>query len=131
MLSYLINSGSLAAIISEKGQNKVLKFEGKIGSVSLLKVQLALTRSYQVVKVLVSARFLKGENTLHYNKKHHSEREQVDFLSTVSSTLFYLGGHVGECASKALKVVDVFVAGKTEVSDFEIKVVVDQDILKF
>lgn len=90
-----------------------------------------LTRSYEVVEVLVSARFFEGEDALHYDKKHDSEREQVNLLSTVGSTLFYLGGHVCECASEALEVVDVLVTGKTEVSNFEIKVVVDQDVLKF
>ena len=68
MLSYLINRRSLAAILSQKSQNYVLELEGKIGSIFQLEVQLMLTRSHEVVKVLIRAHFLKGEDALHYDK---------------------------------------------------------------
>ena len=90
-----------------------------------------LTRSDEVIEILVSACFLERENTLHDDKKHHSEWEQVHLLPTVRSAFFDLRSHVGECSSKALEVVDVLIAGKTEVSDFKIEVVVYQDVLKF
>jgi len=48
----------------------------------------------------------------------------------VNFSFFDLGCHVSESSSVALKAVDRLVRGKSEVSDFEIEVVVDENVFE-
>lgn len=130
VLPDLVDGWSLRSIVREQSKDEVLELDGEISGVCLVEVEVVLVGGKQVVEVLVGASFLKGEYSLDDDEKDDSEREQVDFGAGVLFSFFDLGGHVGEGAPVALEVVDVLVASETEISNLQVQVIVDKDVLK-
>ena len=130
VLSDLAYGGSLGSIVREQRNNQVLELDREVGGVSLVEVEVVLASRQQVVEVLVGASLLEREDSLHDDEEDDSEREQVDLGAVVGFSFLNLRGHVGKGTSVALEVVDVLVASKAEVSDFQVQVVVNEDVLK-
>jgi hypothetical protein len=99
-------------------------------TVHLLEVGVDLSRQQQVVEVLLLAGFLEGENALDNDEEDDSDREEVDLGAFVDFSFLNLGSHVRHGATVRLEGIDALVAGKAEIGDFEVEVVVDQDVFE-
>lgn len=130
VLPDLLDRGALAAIFGEKSENQLLEVAGKVNCVGLLEVKISLTSADQVVEVLLASGLLKREDALHDDEQDHSEAEHVNFLSVVLLSLLNLRGHVREGAPVALKAFDLLVAREAEVSDLQVHLLVDKDVLQ-
>ena len=84
----------------------------------------------KVVEVLLFAGFLEGEDALYDNEDDHANAEQVYLSSIVGLSLLDLGSHVSHGASVRLKVVNAFVASETKICNFQIKIIVDENVLE-
>ena len=84
----------------------------------------------QAVEVFFLAGFFEWENALDDDEEDDSDGEHVDVLALVSLALLDLGGHVGHRAAVRAELVDVLVAGEAEVGDFQVEVVVDEDVFE-
>ena len=89
-----------------------------------------MTGQEEVVEVLFLAGFLEGEDTLYDNEDNYANAEQVNLGSIVGLSLFDLGSHVSHGASVGLEVVDAFVASETEIGNFQIKIIVHENVLE-
>jgi hypothetical protein len=130
VLSDLADGRSLGSIVGEQRNNQILELDREVSGVGLVEVEVVLASRQQVVEVLIGASLLERENPLHDDEKDDSEREQVDLGAVVGFSFLNLRGHVGKGTSVALEVVYVLVASKAEVSDLQIQVVVNEDVLK-
>jgi len=84
----------------------------------------------QIVEVLIFECFLEREDALNNDEDDHSRGEKVDLCAIVLLSHFDLRGHVRFCAPIAAQHVDVLVRCKTEVSDLQVKLFVNENILK-
>jgi len=89
-----------------------------------------LTGGQQVVEVFFSAGLLEGEDALDDDEQNDAEGEEVDLLTIVGLAFLDLGGHVGECAAVALEAVDVLVASEAKVSEFEVHLLVNENVFE-
>jgi len=126
----LSHSVSVLAFVAEQLQNHVLEVGGEAGSVDFLEVGFDLTGQKEVVEVLFLAGLLEGENALYDNKYDNSHAEKVNLGAVVSLSLLDLRGHVSHGASVGLEVVDAFVAGETEIGNFQVQLVVNENVLE-
>jgi len=130
VLSDLADAGALGTVVAEESEDQVLELSREAGGVRLLEVQISLTGGQQVVEVLLSAGLFEGEDALDDDEQNDAEGEEVDLLTIVGLAFLDLGGHVGEGAAVALEAVDVLVAGEAEVGEFEVHLLVDEDVLE-
>ena len=126
----LVDGGPFICVVAEEREDEVLKFSREAFAVDLLEVVVVLATHDQVVEVLFSARLLEGEDALHDDKQDHAHREQVDLGALVGLALLDLRGHVGHGAAVRLEAVDVLVAGEAEVGDFDVELVIDEDVFE-
>jgi len=126
----LRDSVSVFAIVSEQLENHVLEVFGEAGSVDFLEVGFYLTGQKEVVEVLLLAGLLEGENSLYDNKYDNSHAEKVNLGAVVSLAFLDFGGHVSHGASVGLEVVNAFVASETEIGDFQIQLVINENVLE-
>jgi hypothetical protein len=85
----------------------------------------------KVIEIFVFLGLLEWENTLDDNEKNNTGGEHIDLFTIVSLTFLDLWSHVGHGSSIGVQFVDLLVGGETEISDFEIHAVVNQNIFKF
>jgi hypothetical protein len=130
VLSDLADAGALGTVVAEERQDQVLELGWEAGSVGLLEVQLSLTGGQQVVEVFFGAGLLEGEDALDDDEQNDAKWEEVDLLTIVGLAFLDLGSHVGEGATVALEAVDVFEASKAKVSEFEVHLLVNEDVFK-
>ena len=130
MSSDLFDVGAKVAVIAEELEDEVLEFITQTSAVDLLEVSVVLVREKQVVEVFLLAGLFEGEDALHDNEKDDSDWEHVDILTLVRLALLDFGSHVGHGAAVAIELVDVFVACKTEVGQFEVQLVVNENIFE-
>jgi hypothetical protein len=97
---------------------------------NLLPVLIKLSVDDKVVEIFVFLSFLKWENTLDDNEKDDTSREHIDLLSVVGLALLDFWSHIGHGTSVGLKLVDFLVSGKAEISNFEVHIVVNQNVLE-
>lgn len=64
----LVNCGSLCRVVAEEPENEILKLGGQVFPVDLREVEVLLARHKQIVEVLLRARFLKWEYSVHDDK---------------------------------------------------------------
>ena len=95
-----------------------------------MEVKINLAGCKQVVEVLFSAGLLEGEDSLNDDEQNDTEAEQVDLLTIVGLAFLDFGSHVGEGSAVGLKAVDILVAGEAEVSELEVHLFVDKDVLE-
>ena len=84
----------------------------------------------QVVEVFFLASLLEWENALHNDEENDSDGEHVNILSLVGLALLNLGSHVGHGATVRVERVDVLIAGEAEVGEFQVELVIDEDVFK-
>jgi hypothetical protein len=99
MVLDLLQSWSLAWIVTEHSQDKVLELITQVLAINLLPVGLVISSAEQVVEVLSGSSFLEWENTLHQNEEDHSSGKDINLSSIVLLSLFDLWSHVGHCSS--------------------------------
>lgn len=109
-------------------KDEVLELIWEILATCLLPVLLKLASQKQIVKVLIFFGFLERENALNNNEEDDSGWEHIDLSSIVGLAFFDLGCHVGHCASVRLEFVDSLVGCKTKVSDFQIQLIINEDV---
>lgn len=126
----LLDRAALGAVVREELEDHVLELGGEAGAVDLLEVGLDLAGQEQVVEVLLLACFLEGEDALDDDEDDDADGEEVDLGAVVGLALLDLGCHVGHRAAVALELVDALVASETEVGNFEVQGIVDQNILE-
>lgn len=128
--SDLVQRRALVGIVREQGQNQVLKLGTHVLAVDFLEVKVGLAGTEQVVEVLFSASLLEREDALDYDEKNDSEREQIDLGPFVDLSFFYLWSHVSHGSAVAFQAIYVLVAGEPEVSDFQVQVLIDEDVFQ-
>ena len=64
------------------------------------------------------------------NEEDDSDGEHVDILTLVLLAFLDFGCHVGHGSTVGLKSIDVLVASESEVGQFQVEVVIDEDVLK-
>lgn len=64
------------------------------------------------------------------NEEDDSGRENVNLFSIIDFAFLDFGSHVGHRSSVGLELVDLLVSGETEVSNFQIELIIDEDVLK-
>ena len=126
----LLNGGSLVALIAEELEDEVLEVLAESLSVHLLEVDIGLALEEQVVEVFLLSCLLEWEDALDNDEDDNSNGEHVDLLSLVGLVFLDFWGHVGHCSSVAGKVVNALVASETEISNLEVEVVGDEDVLE-
>ena len=131
MRSNLVYCGSEGRIVRKESDNEVLKILGEFLPIHFLEVDVCLALDEQIVEVFLSARFFEGENTLDQDKYDDTKGEQINLGALVVLALLDFWCHVGHCATVALQAFNVFVAGKTEVCDFDVELVVKKDVFEF
>lgn len=89
-----------------------------------------MTGQEEVVEVLFLAGFLKGEDTLYDNEYDDSYAEQVNLSSIVCLSFFNFGSHIRHCASVGLEVIDAFVASETKIGNFQVQLIVNENVLE-
>lgn len=127
----LVHRRPLRSVVGEKADNELFKLGREVLAVDLSEVRVVLTLLQKVVEVFLGTRLLEGENTLDDDEEDHSKGEQVDFCPFVLLSFFYFWGHVGHCSSVAFEAIDVLVAGEAKVHNFEVQLVVNEDVLEF
>ncbi len=125
MSSDLLNGWALVTLISEELEDEVLEVVTETSAIDFLEVKISFAFEEQVVEVFLLASLLEGEDSLHNDKEDDSNAEHVNVGSFVLLALFDLRGHVGHGAAVGLESVDVFVTGKSEVCEFQVKIVVN------
>jgi len=98
---------------------------------NLLPVLIKFSLKDEVIEIFVFLGLLEWENTLDDNEKNNTSGEHIDLFTIVSLTFLDLWSHVGHGSSIRVQFVDLLVSGETEISDFEIHAVVNQNIFKF
>jgi hypothetical protein len=91
---------------------------------------LGLAVHDEVVEVLLGAGFLEREDALHNDEEDNSHGEQVYLSALVGLAFFNLGGHVSHGSAVGLEAVNGLVAGKAEVSDLDVEVLVNEDVFE-
>lgn len=94
-------------------------------------VGVDLAGEQQIVEVFFFAGFLEGEDALHNDEQDYAHREQINLSSFVGLSFFNLWSHVSHRATVGFKTVDALVAGKPEVGNLEVELVIDENIFKF
>ena len=112
-------------------QDEVLEVLAETGAVDLLEVGVGLALEDQVVEVFLLAGLLEWEDALDDDEEDDSDAEHVHIGALVLLSLLDFRCHVGHGAAVRLQSVDVLVAGEAEVSQLEVEVVVDEDVLEF
>ncbi len=125
MSSDLLNGWALVTLISEELEDEVLEVVTETSAIDFLEVKISFAFEEQVVEVFLLASLLEGEDSLDNDKEDDSNAEHVNVGSFVLLALFDLRGHVGHGAAVGLESVDVFVTGKSEVCEFQVKIVVN------
>lgn len=126
----LFDCVAIGAVVAKELEDHVFEVGGETGAIDLLEVSFDLARQKQVVEVLFFAGLLEGEDALHDDEDDDSDREEVNLGAVVGLAFLDFGGHVGHGTSVAFKLVDALVACETEVGNFEIELIVDQNILE-
>jgi len=89
-----------------------------------------LTGQEKVVEVLFFAGFFEGENSLYDNEDDDSDAKQIDLGAIISLSFLDFWRHIRHRASVGLEVVDAFVARETEISNFQIQLIVYENVLE-
>ena len=131
MGSDLIECGASIAIEGKHLKDEVLEVVAKVSAVHLLEVGVILALEDQVVEVLFLAGLLEWEDALDDDEEDDSDGEHVDLGAGVLLALLDFWCHVGHSATVRLQSVNVLVAGEAKVSQLEVEVVIDKDVLKF
>jgi hypothetical protein len=126
----LLDSVSVFAFVAEQLEDHVLEVCWETSSIHFFEVGFDLTGQKEVVEVLFLASFLEGEDTLHDDKYDDSHAEQVNLSSIVCFSFFNFRGHIRHCASVRLEVIDAFVASKTEIGNFQVQLIVNENVLE-
>lgn len=84
----------------------------------------------QVVEILFLAGFFEGENALDDDEDDNTDREEVDLSAVVDFAFLNFGSHVGHGSAVAPQLVNALVASKAEVGDFEVELIVDENVLE-
>ena len=126
----LVDLGSHVAIVAEKLEDEVLELPAEPRAVDFLEVGVMLALQEQVIEVFLLASLLEWEDALHDNEEDDANGEHVDILSLVCLALLDLWCHVGHGAAVAVQRVDVLVAGEAKISQFQVQLIVDQDVFK-
>lgn len=127
----LLDGWSFLALIAEASEDQVLELFREALSTDFLPVVFVLSGKEEVVEVFVLFGLLEWENTLNDNEEDDSGRENVDLFSIIDFALLDFRSHVGHRASVGLELVDLLVSGEPEVSNFQIELIIDEDVLKF
>jgi hypothetical protein len=88
-----------------------------------------LTGQKEVVELLFLESFLEGEDSLYDDKYDDSHAEQVNLGSIVCFSFFNFRGHIRHCASVGLEVVYAFVASLTEIGNFQVQLIVNENVI--
>lgn len=99
MLSDLLDSWSLLAIIAEDLEDEVFEVIREFGSANFLPILFELPVHDQIIEVLVFFGLLEGEDALNDDEEDHTSGEHVDLLAVVHLALLDLWGHVGHGTS--------------------------------
>jgi len=92
---------------------------------------IGFTLAEKVVEVFVFFGLFERENSLNNNEKNDSGGENIDFSAVILFAFLDLWCHVGHGATIGLQPVDFLVGCEAEISDFQVHLVIDEDILKF
>ena len=87
-------------------------------------------RNDKVIEIFLRPGLSKWKDTLYNYEEDNSYGENVSLFTVVSLSLFYFGSHICHCTSVGLKCIEIFVGCKPEVSNFDVHLVVQKDILK-
>lgn len=121
---------AVLAVIAEQLQDHVFEVGGQASTVHFFKVGFDLTGQEKVVEVLLLAGFLEGENALYDNEDNDSHAEEVNLRAVIRFSFLDLRSHVSHRSSVGLEVVNALVAGETEISYFQVKLVVYENVLE-
>ena len=127
----LFDSWSLASIIAEHFEDKILEFWREILSTGLLPILIKLSVQDKIVEVLIFLGLLEWENTLNNDEKDNSCREHVDLFTVIGFSFFDFRSHIGHSTSVRIQFIDSLVSSESEISHFKVHVVVNQNVLKF
>jgi len=126
----LIHCVAVLAVVREELEDHVLEVGAEAGAVHLLEVGLDLTGQEQVVEVLFFAGLFEWEDALHDDEDNDTDGEKIDLGAVVGLALLDLGSHVGHGATVGLELVDAFVASKAEVSDLQVELFINENVLE-
>ena len=130
MLANHLESWALAAVILEDGKDQILEIVGQILTADFLPVLVELLRVYQIVEVLISFGFLEREDALDNDEQDDAHAEDVNLATIIRLSFLDLGSHVRHGAAVGRQLGDLFEGRKAEVSDLEVEVLVDEDVLQ-
>ena len=125
-----LESWALAAVILEDGKDQILEIVGQILTADFLPVLVELLRVYQIVEVLISFGFLEREDALDNDEQDDAHAEDVNLATIIRLSFLDLGSHVRHGAAVRRQLGDLFEGRKAEVSDLEVEVLVDEDVLQ-
>lgn len=126
----LVHCVAVLAVVREELEDHVLEVRGEAGAVHLLEVGFNLTGQEQVVEVLFFAGLFEGENALDDDEDNYTDGEQIHLGAVVGFAFLDLGCHVGHGATVGLELVDAFVASKAEVSDLQVELFINENVLE-
>ena len=130
MLADHLEGWAFAAVILEDGKDQILEIVGQILTADFLPVLVELLRVYQIVEVLISFGFLEREDALDNDEQDDAHAEDVDLTAIIRLSFLDLGSHVRHGAAVGRQLGDLFEGRKAEVSDLEVEVLVDKDVLQ-
>ena len=117
-------------VVREEAEDEVLEVLAEASAVHLLEVGVDLALDKEVVEVLFFAGLLEREDALNNDEEDDSDGEHVNLSALVLLALLDLRCHVGHGATIGVEVINVLVAGKAEVSELQVKVVVDENVFE-
>lgn len=99
-------------------------------AIDLFPVLFKIPTQYHAIEELISFSLLKGEDAIDENEHDDARWEHVYLLTIILFTFFYFRSHVRFRASIGGKLVNVTICSKTEIGDFEVQVLIKQNVLK-
>ena len=129
VLADLLDGEAVGAVVGEHLDDEVLEVGGEVLRAGLLPIRIKIASEDEAVEVFVFLCLLEGENSLNDDEQYDRSREHIDLHAIIDLTLLDLGRHVGHGAAVALQRVDFAESGKSEVSDLEVHLFVDEDVL--
>lgn len=126
----LLDVVAVFTVVAEELQDHVLEVGAEASAVDLFEVGVNLTGQEQVVEVLLLAGLLEGENALDNNEHDDTHAEKINLSTVIRFSFFDFGGHIRHRATVRLEVVDAFVASETEICNFQVQLIVYQNVLE-